>query len=150
MGRYRTVTDLASFCRHIGNLNIARTEGEEDADLPDVVDLTRRNIGAPEPVFTMLEECCRQLADNRNAPVNVDGFGLAYQVALPPAQWRKVQMDPAFIAASERGDVRDSDKPWWDGGVRIDRHGRRVPFFDSGAGQRFLLMRAPKARGLVS
>lgn len=147
MGRYRTVTDLASFCRRVRGLNLARPEGEEDADLPDVVDLTC----GPAPMYSVLEECARQLAANRNPPVEVEGFGPAYQVALPPAQWQKVQTDPAFVAARERGDVRDSETPWWDGGVRVNpKTGERLPFFDPIPGQRFLLMRAPEPRALVS
>lgn len=142
MGRYRTVTDLASFCRHISGLHLARAEGEEDADLPDVVDLATPRTDPP--LFASIEACVRRVVDDKVPPREVEGFGPAYQVAVPPAQWVRLQRDPAFLAARERGDVLDSDRAWWDAGIRLDqRTGQRLPFFDSVPGQRFLLMRAP-------
>lgn len=143
MGRYRTVTDLASFCRHIRSKGLTLAPADaEDADLPDVVDLVCPK--PPPPPFAELEACTRRMVEDRIAPGEVEGFGPGYQVALPATTWLKLQQDPDFIAARERGDVLDSSEPWWDAGIRIDqRTGRRVPFYDVIPGQRFLLMRAP-------
>lgn len=40
--------------------------------------------------------------------------------------------------------MRDSDRAWWDAGIRLDqRTGQRLPFYDRIPGQRFLIIRAP-------
>lgn len=145
MRRRLTLDRLASLAHSPG-----RTSGDT-YDL-ETIPLARRPCDQlddlPAPVgqasYAKLEEVARRLRASGMAPAVTEELGPAYQVAVPPAVWSKVQVDPAFLAARQRGEVLDRDTPWWDGGWRLDQEtGERRPFFDPIPGQRFLLMRVP-------
>jgi hypothetical protein len=98
MGRYRTVTDLASFCRHIGGLNLRRTEGEEFADLPDVVDLAGPRIApavyADQLTVAVLRAAVRKLVNDGVPPHSPVRYPTAYRDKSGDSVFIKAGADP--------------------------------------------------------
>lgn len=138
MGRYRTVTDLASFCRHIRTKGLTLAPADaEDADLPDVVDLV---CPKPPPTLTaaMLRAAVQKLTAERVAPHSTTRHPVAfsedtgepcmwhepppeaavmgpyYSVNLPPEVLATLQADPEFaagVAAGEFAVVHEAGRP---------------------------------------